>query len=177
MAENLLSRIVVGPARRDFRQRRAEQALPRTAPPGSSPRAIGPEGRSRSRSRSLIPTSTSFPSSSPTVRFLPDKSYQGPDVGKSHLFTAQVGALRDWRPYLRLAGRPQGDPPQGPRRGGDDQRRTRQGRVGSQGRRHRRPQPLAITPRRRGSSRFPIDPTQPFNIWRSPELDDPTQLE
>ena len=89
VAENLLSRIVVG------------------QPAEISVSAV-PSRHYRGRLRLIIPTSDRargtvkvkvevldpdehlFPELVATVRFLPDKAYQGPDVGKSHLFVPKA---------------------------------------------------------------------------------------
>ena len=89
IAENLLSRIVVGqPAEISV------SAVPSKHYRGRLRQVIPTSDRARGtvkvKVEILEPDEHLFPELVATVRFLPDKSYQGIDVGKSHLFVMKA---------------------------------------------------------------------------------------
>jgi multidrug efflux pump subunit AcrA (membrane-fusion protein) len=88
VAENLLSRIVVGqPAEISV------SAVPNKHYRGRLRQIIPTSDRARGtvkvKVEVLDPDDHLFPELVATVRFLPDKAYQGPDAGKSYLFVAK----------------------------------------------------------------------------------------
>jgi RND family efflux transporter MFP subunit len=94
IAENLLSRIALGqPAEISV------SAVPNKHYRGSLRRIIPTSDRARGtvkvKVEILEPDDHLFPELVATVHFLPDKSHQGPDVGKSHLFVPKSALFEE----------------------------------------------------------------------------------
>ena len=148
VSENLISRIALGqPAEVSV------SAIPSKHYRGRLRQVIPMGDRTRGtvkvKVEILDPDDKLFPELAATVHFLPSKTGNSPDAGRSYLFVPKSAVFQEnGHDHVWVIGR-KNTRPQAAGRGRDDHRRPGAGRVGPRGRRVGRHQPAQGAPRRR----------------------------